>query len=109
MAPFLQRLNANLEKAVAKKKKKSKNESVGESPATDVDARVTFVRDGCTVDPDLSAKVKDFLFQVKFVGLLKFGATCQKYLICRIHLNTPDSTRRGWVPLRSNQGRLRKF
>jgi hypothetical protein len=67
MSPFLERLNANLEKALAKKKKKKKEETLAESAtssALDVEAKVSFVKAGNVIDPDLSAKVKDFLFQV---------------------------------------------
>ena len=65
MSPFLDRLNANLEKALAKKKKKKKEETLAESSSpSDVESKVSFVKSGSLIDPDLSAKVKDFLFQV---------------------------------------------
>jgi len=62
MSPFLERLNANLEKALSKKKKKSKGDACVESCA--IDAKISFVKDGAVVEPDLAAKVKDFIFQV---------------------------------------------
>ena len=62
LSPFLDRLNANLEKALSKKKKKSKNDA-GDAQVT-VDAKIVFVKNGDVIEPDLSAKVKDFVFQV---------------------------------------------
>ena len=64
MSPFLERLNANLEKALSKKKKKSKAEACVENSLANVDAKVLFVKDGAVIEPDLAAKVKDFIFQV---------------------------------------------
>ena len=69
MSPFLERLNANLEKAVAKKKKKCKAEACVENTSAEVDAKVLFVKDGTVVEPDLAAKVKDFVFQVSCGGI----------------------------------------
>ena len=62
LSPFLDRLNANLEKALSKKKKKSKNDA-GDAQVA-VDAKIVFVKNGDVIEPDLSAKVKDFVFQV---------------------------------------------
>ncbi len=64
MSAFLERLNANLEKALAKKKK-NKKDSTPESASNLVDTKVTFLKNGNVLTPDLAAKVKDFLFQVR--------------------------------------------
>lgn len=61
MSPFLERLHANLEKAVSKKKKNKK--VVEESPTPDYDTKVSFIKGGQIVEPGVAAKVKDFLFQ----------------------------------------------
>ena len=71
MSSFLERLNANLEKALAKKKKKKKDESLPEN-CSEIDAKVSFVKDGSLVTPDLAGNVKDFLFQVPFIFMILF-------------------------------------
>ncbi len=70
MSSFLDRLNANLEKALAKKKK-GKKDSTPESASNIVDTKVTFVKNGNILTPDLATKVKDFLFQVRKLPILK--------------------------------------
>ena len=48
---------------MSKKKKKSKTDVVG-AANVDVDAKIVFVKNGDVIEPDRSAKVKDFVFQV---------------------------------------------
>jgi hypothetical protein len=45
---------------LSKRKKKSKDDTV----VNVVDAKVVFVKNGSVIEPDLTAKVKDFIFQV---------------------------------------------
>ena len=69
MSSFLERLNANLEKALAKKKK-NKKDSTPESASNIVDTKVTFLKNGNILTPDPATKVKDFLFQVRHFQFL---------------------------------------